>query len=831
MTTLPASTQDRLAFGPFEIEPETGRLYRAGQVIPLAPKPFETLLYLARRPGRVVAKGELIHALWPDTFVTEDVLVQSMVEVRRALGDHAKTPRYVQTLPRRGYQFLESVSEVRQAADSLSAAPTPPSFAPTPVSLLADDAIPLALPTAAAPIALPVRPATQPAPAPPAPPAAEGLPKREPVAVAPHVDARDAWSVRPRVVVGAVALVLLLALGLWTAQRARRAPALVSSEPAEVGALVVLPLEVEEPTPQSAWLRQGLAEMIQSQLGQTPGVHVVARHRLSAALAEAGVAESPAASNAKGIEIARRLRAKTLISGSFVRIDERFVLTTQMLDVATGRASTASVRGRYPQDLLGAVDDLCLRLAAGLAGPDGPALGGFRPVRLATRSLDASRHYVEALGWFARGGRRGAEEAEKRLDEALRLDSSFAQAYLKKAEIQQWRRSWGYGNPDPAPAVQAAARLAHDLPERERLLVESFAALLIARDPARALTLQRALLRMYPTYAAEAGLPALMADTLHRQGDWDELIMLGEAQVESASLPDGERAALSALLARAFRRKGEFGRALEHARRAVRLWPSPNGPEYLWQRSQLGRIALEAGRRDDALAEFRAVADAADAEARNLTDAAWGLYMAGESEQAGALVARALALDPTYGNAYHLRGWLQLAAGQHAAAALSLETAFDKTPSAFGSPYQGMVDGDLAALYYAGVAYQKAGRRDQARAAFTRLVARCSKVIDTPREAGLAPTWQAANFRARALTRLGQPVSEPTRLLRDDTTYFVQSARLHAVQGRHQRALEELSQGFNLGHGEQRHVHDDPDFDSLRADPRFQQLVGSGRSR
>jgi DNA-binding winged helix-turn-helix (wHTH) protein/tetratricopeptide (TPR) repeat protein/TolB-like protein len=820
VTTLPVSTPDRLAFGPFEIEPETGRLYREGQLIPLAPKPFETLLYMARRPGRVVTKSELIDALWRDTFVTEDVLVQSMVEVRRALGDHAKTPRYVQTLPRRGYQFLESVRALH--ADEFA----PGSQAPGQPT--ADAETPPAQATRVASVEEPApaasAPDTLPSPEPPGFAQAGVTPQAQPALAQP----RDGARARRRALAWLALVALLVASTGWALWRLRPAPVASAPEPPEPGALLVLPLEVDEPSPQSAWLRQGLAEMIQSQLGQTPGVHVVARHRLATALAEAGVSASEAASNAEGLVIARRLRAETLISGSFVRIDERFVLTTQSLDVASGHASTASVRGRYPQDLLGAVDDLCLRLASGLAGRGGLAPGGFRPVRLATRSLDASRHYVEALGWFARGGRRGAEEAEKRLDEALRLDASFAQAYLKKAEIQQWRRSWGYGNPDPAPAVQAAARLAHELPERERLLVESFAALLIDRDSTRALALQRALLRLYPTYAAEAGLPALMADTLHRQGDWDELITLGEAHVESASLPDGERAGLSALLARAFRRKGEFGRALEHARRAVRLWPSPNGPEYLWQRSQLGRIALEVGRRGDALAEFRAVAAANDAEARNLTDAAWGLYMAGESNEAGALVTRALSLDPAYGNAYHLRGWLQMAAGQYASAAASLESAFEKTPSAFGSPYQGMVDGDLAALYYAGVAYQKAGRAEQARAAFTRLIARCRKTVGAPEgAAGLAPSWQAANFLARASARLGQPVREPTRLLRDDTTYFVQSARLHAVQGQRQRALQELARGFDLGHGEQRHVRDDPDFDSLRDDPEFQRLVGA----
>src|SRR5688572_14659392 len=88
----PEGLLTRLAFGPFTLDPETGRLQAGERIIPLAPKPFETLLYLARRPGRVVSKAELIERLWPDTFVTDDVLVQCVVDIRRALGEPAKSP-------------------------------------------------------------------------------------------------------------------------------------------------------------------------------------------------------------------------------------------------------------------------------------------------------------------------------------------------------------------------------------------------------------------------------------------------------------------------------------------------------------------------------------------------------------------------------------------------------------------------------------------------------------------------------------------------------------------------------------------------------------------
>ena len=525
-------------------------------------------------------------------------------------------------------------------------------------------------------------------------------------------------------------------------------------------------------------------------------------------------------------KVARGLRAEKLVTGSFVRVGEQFVLTAQVVDVLTGRTEgSASVRGRHPTDLLDAVDELCLKLLHNLTPSPGPGALGFRPARLATRSVEASRHYVEALTLQARGGRAAWEDAEKQLDEALKLDPSFAQAYVKKAEIQQGRRRWGYGDPDPAPAIRAAARLLKELPDRDRLLVESFEALILQQQPEIALRRWNALLQFYPTFAQEAGVPTVVADTFATLGRWDELILVGETHVNSPSLPSAERARLASLLATAFRRKGEFARAVEHAQESVRLWPTREGPEFLRQRTVLGRVALEAGRRVEGVAECRAVAMAPEADATNLTDAAWGLYMAGEPAEAVRLVDRALALDPAYGNAYHLRGWMQLAQARYPEAAQSLLAAFERTPRGFGHQHQGVVGADLAALYYAGVAHQLNGEWEKGEPVLERLIAYC-RLQQARQDAGTtAADWQVANFLARALARLGKSAPEPARLQGDDTTYFVQTARLHAVQGRKQDALRELAQGLALGHGEVQHVRDDPDFASLRADPEWKRIT------
>jgi DNA-binding winged helix-turn-helix (wHTH) protein/tetratricopeptide (TPR) repeat protein/TolB-like protein len=772
-----------LAFGPYVADEETGRLLESGRVVALAPKPFETLYYLASQSGRVVPKTELMERLWPGTFVTDDVLVQCVVDIRRALHDPAKTPHYVQTVPRRGYQFLAPVREA-EAADWA----TPP------------EALPPGLPEAAD--------------APPDAPSAGARPRVR------------SWLIAASAVlaIGAAAVAFLRSRG--------PAAAVSSGVNVEPGSLLVMPMVVEAPTSENAWMGQGLAEMISAQLGQTPGIRVVARHRLAAALEEGGLDAAQGASPERASQVARGLHAEKIVSGSFVRVNDQFVLTAQVADVVSGRTDgTASVRGRYPADFLDSVDDLCLKLLHHLTPSPGPGAAGFRPARLATQSVEASRFYVEALSWQALGGRQGWEQAERRLDAALTLDPSFAQAYVKKAEIQESMRHWGYGNPDPEPAIRAASRLLKDLPDRDRLLVESFDALIVRRQPEVALERWSALLQFYPTYAQEAGVPQMVAATFANLGRWDQLILVGEAHVSSPSLPDAERARLSALLATAFRRKGEFARAVEHAQHAVELWPTREGPEFLRQRTQLARIAIEAGGRVEALANLRAVRDASSADATNLTDAAWAYYMAGERKEAAALIDRALTTDESYGNAYHLRGWLLLADGKYVAAADSLQKAFSRTPRAFGQQHQGVVGADMAALYYAGVAYQLNGEWEKGEPLLVNLIDYCREQQMLTVNNGSARAWQIANFRARAEARLGRKTEEPPRLVGDDTTYFVQTARLHAVQGRKQDALRELGQGLSLGHGELQHVRDDPDFLTLHDEPEWKRLTeGPGAS-
>lgn len=98
-------------FDPFRLDASNGCLWRGGVSIAMPPKPFAVLRYLVENPGRLITHDELLDALWPETYVQPQVLRTYMLELRKVLGDDAGQPRYIQTLPKRGYRFVAPVSE------------------------------------------------------------------------------------------------------------------------------------------------------------------------------------------------------------------------------------------------------------------------------------------------------------------------------------------------------------------------------------------------------------------------------------------------------------------------------------------------------------------------------------------------------------------------------------------------------------------------------------------------------------------------------------------------------------------------------------------------
>ena len=98
-------------FPPFRLDTVNECLWRhrdtgSDERILLTPKAFAMLRYLVEHAGRLVTQDELLEALWPDTFVQPEVLKSHVRDIRIVLGDDCKHPRFIETLPRRGYQFV-----------------------------------------------------------------------------------------------------------------------------------------------------------------------------------------------------------------------------------------------------------------------------------------------------------------------------------------------------------------------------------------------------------------------------------------------------------------------------------------------------------------------------------------------------------------------------------------------------------------------------------------------------------------------------------------------------------------------------------------------------
>src|SRR5262245_49046637 len=82
------------------------RLWVGTAVRHLRPKSFAVLRYLVAHPGRLITKDELVQAVWPDTAVSDGVLTVCLAELRKALSDTPQAPRYIETVPRRGYRWI-----------------------------------------------------------------------------------------------------------------------------------------------------------------------------------------------------------------------------------------------------------------------------------------------------------------------------------------------------------------------------------------------------------------------------------------------------------------------------------------------------------------------------------------------------------------------------------------------------------------------------------------------------------------------------------------------------------------------------------------------------
>lgn len=117
---------DPINFAPFQLDLHADQLRRDGAPIPLRPKTIATLRYLAERPGELVTKQALLDAVWSGVSVSEDVVRVSVGELRAVFGDERASPRFIETVSRRGYRFIAKLDGAATVARGFDPVPPDP---------------------------------------------------------------------------------------------------------------------------------------------------------------------------------------------------------------------------------------------------------------------------------------------------------------------------------------------------------------------------------------------------------------------------------------------------------------------------------------------------------------------------------------------------------------------------------------------------------------------------------------------------------------------------------------------------------------------------------
>src|SRR6202795_377475 len=266
----------RLRFGVFELDLRAGELRKHGVRVRLQQQPFQVLAVLLERPGEVVGREELQKKLWPaDTFVDFDHGLNKVInKIREALGDSAESPRFVETVARRGYRFLAEV----KAAD-------------------------------AAPVRNPEF-ATQPQPA------AEAHDRPNPPGEAAKVQNLSPSHTRKISVF--VLLVLAASLAAWKLHPWNR-----PSSSAAIRSLAVLPFESLSNDASQDYFADGMTDELISDLGQISALRVISRTSVMTYKR----ARKPLP------EIARELNVEAIVEGTVARSGERVRITAQLIQV------------------------------------------------------------------------------------------------------------------------------------------------------------------------------------------------------------------------------------------------------------------------------------------------------------------------------------------------------------------------------------------------------------------------------------------------------------------------------------------------------------------
>lgn len=497
-------------FGEAEVDTRRPGLTLRGVSIDLRQKTFQVLVYLLENHERVVSKEELLEHVWRGAAVTEGTLSQSLADLRRALDDDPRSPRYLKTYPKSGYRLVCGVLEQQ---------PQPP---PSPV-----------------------------------PPGAIEVTSVD-VAIEEEVSVEAPPRSRAGPVLAAIALAIgAAAIGLTLARAGRRPDPHLPQKPGRTP-VAVLFFGNRGGAPELDWLREGLADMLIADLSRSSRLTVLSRQQLASILESLGRRRSGELDLATALEVGTRCGASALVTGSFTRIGGRTRVDIELHDAKTGHLMVAETAvAERAEQILTQVDLLAGKLAGRLGAAPGEPRGRLREAR--TENVDAYRYYSLALEQ-ARAIQ--VPEAVALLEKAIALDPSFAMAHARIGYVlNQGAETAAKARPHFVRALELQDRLT----PVDRLQVQAWDAIARLDWPA-AVELHRRLIAELPDESElYAGLGRLLLGE-ERLTEAEDVYRRGLAvDPENAQLHNGLSALYSDL--------GRHEEAIEEGERYVALEP------------------------------------------------------------------------------------------------------------------------------------------------------------------------------------------------------------------------------------------------------------------
>jgi tetratricopeptide (TPR) repeat protein len=545
------------------IEIDTSQLVlkRSGEEQHLRQKTFRVLIYLLEQRERLITKDELIEHVWRNTAVTDNALEQCLAEIRKALGDDSRHPRFIKTVPRAGYRFIGAVDEVGSNSSAIVGATRAVAY-PQVEQAAGQDFHPSE--SAQSPL------------------------KSQP------------W-IRRRPVLILVASILVATIGIavMIKKRSAASQSLVRvTLPQDAGKrpVAVMFFDNRSGSADLDWLREGLADMLITDLSRSNNLTVLSREQLHLLLERAGHKDTEPIGLEEALNVARHSQAKIVVLGSFARLGEQIRIDAQLHDARDGQLLAAErLVVDQPAQILSQVDLLSLKLASHLGAPsEQQANAGL--TRVMTNSLEAYRYY--SLGVEKAQAVQNPEAIEL-LKKAIALDPEFAMAYA--------RIGYAYGvtgaEPEKAkPYLQKGFQLSDRLTERDKHYIAAWYDIANLDYPA-AINSFRDLISHYPLEV--------------------------EAYWRLARLLVGEQ---------------RYGEALEVAKQGLVI---DSGAKDLY--NTLGGIYTDLGRHDEAIAMDRRYVELAPEEPNAHDSLGLAYQWAGRYPEAIAEYARALALKSGFG--------------------------------------------------------------------------------------------------------------------------------------------------------------------------------------